>query len=90
MAQWLNYLRNNSFVNPPPLPLSCEISGALHLLQLAGRYWQANRQADKIQVNLKISKLAVSQNIRVFILFNQGTASLQPNQCIPVGFSDKA
>ena len=44
MAQWVNHLRNNIFVNPPPLPLSCEISGALHLAQpgltagwLAGR-----------------------------------------------------
>ena len=31
MAQWVNRLRNNIFVNPPPLPLLCEISGALHL-----------------------------------------------------------
>ena len=55
MAQWVNCLRNNIFVNLPPLPLSCEISGALHLAQLglmAGR--QAGRQADKIQVNFKI------------------------------------
>ena len=40
MVQWVNSLRNNIFVNPPPLPLSCEISGALHLAQLgltAGR-----------------------------------------------------
>ena len=34
MAQWVNRLRNNIFVNPPPLPLLCEISGALHLAQL--------------------------------------------------------
>ena len=41
MAQWVNRLRNNIFVNPP---LLCEISGALHLAQpgltagwLAGR-----------------------------------------------------
>ena len=27
MAQWVNRLRNNIFVNPPPLPLLCEISG---------------------------------------------------------------
>ena len=32
MAQWVNRLRN-IFVNPPPLPLLCEISGALHLAQ---------------------------------------------------------
>ena len=34
MAQWVNRLRNNIFVNLPPLPLSCGISGALHLVQL--------------------------------------------------------
>ena len=33
MAQWVNRLRNNIFVNPPPLSLLCEISGALHLAQ---------------------------------------------------------
>ena len=51
MAQWVNRLRNNIFrdifVNPLPLPLSCEISGALHLAQpglMAGRQagWLAN------------------------------------------------
>ena len=42
MAQWVNRLRNSIFVNPPPLPLSCEISGALHLAEpglTAGRHW---------------------------------------------------
>ena len=33
MAQWLNRLRNKIFVNASPLPLLCEISGALHLAQ---------------------------------------------------------
>ena len=45
MVQWVNRLQNNIFVNPPPLPLSCEISGALHLAQPglpAG--WLAGRQ----------------------------------------------
>ena len=45
MVQWANRLWNNIFVNPPPLPLSCEISGALHRVQLgltAG--WLAGRQ----------------------------------------------
>ena len=45
MAQWVNRLRNNIFVNAPPFPLLCEISGALHLAQpglTAGR--QAGRQ----------------------------------------------
>ena len=53
MAQWVNprvnHLRNNIFINPPPLPLLCEISGALHLAQpglTAGRQagWLAGRQ----------------------------------------------
>ena len=67
MAQWVNRLRNNVFVNPPPLPLSCEISGALHLAEpgltagwLAGR--QAGRQAGwltKYGWISKFSKLAV-------------------------------
>ena len=54
MAQWVNHLQNNIFVNPLSLPLSCEISGALHLAQpnlMAG--WQA----DEIQVNFEIFKI---------------------------------
>ena len=60
MAQWVNHLWNNIFINPPPLPLSCEISGALHLAQpglTAG--WLAKIQADfetfKIGCRLKYS-----------------------------------
>ena len=57
MAQWVNRLWNNIFINPPPLPLSCEISGALHLPQLG---LMAGWLADKIQVNFEIfKKLAV-------------------------------
>ena len=52
MAQWVNRLRNSIFVNPPPLPLLCESSGALHLAQpglTAGRQagWQAGRQSGR-------------------------------------------
>ena len=62
MAQCVNRLRNNIFVNPPPLPLSCEISGALQLVQpglTAGRQAgrQAGRLADEIQVNLENFKI---------------------------------
>ena len=70
-----------------------EISGALHLAQpgltaglqagrLAGRQ-AAGWQADKIQVNFEIFK---SRNIQLVASFNQGTASLQPYQCIQAGF----
>ena len=58
MAQWVNRFQNNIFVNPPPLPLSCEISGALHLAQpglTAG--WQAGRLADEVQVDFEIFKI---------------------------------
>ena len=62
MAQWVNRLRNSVFVNPPPLPLLCEISGALDLAQpdlTAGRQagWLAVRPSDEIQVNFEIFKV---------------------------------
>ena len=64
MAQWVNRLWNNIFVNPPSLTLLCEISGALHLAQsglTAGR--QAGRLADEYRWILKFLNLAVGQNI---------------------------
>ena len=54
MARWVNHLRNKIFVNPPPLPLLCEISGALHLAQPG---LTAGRLADEIQVNFEIFKV---------------------------------
>ena len=54
MAQWVNRLRNKIFVNPPPLPLLCKISGALHLAQPG---LMAGWLADEIQVNFKIFKV---------------------------------
>ena len=68
MPQWVNHLQNNIFVNPLPFPLSCEISGALHLVQLdltAG--WGADRQM-KYRLISNISKLVVGRNIQVFII----------------------
>ena len=73
---WLD--RTNSVNNLPSgtgritstLPLLCEISGALHLAQ----------------PGLTAGRLAVGRNIRLVVSFNQGTASLQPYQCIPAGF----
>ena len=54
MAQWVNRLRNNTFVNLPPLPLLCEISGAPHLAQPG---LTAGRPSDEIQVNFEIFKV---------------------------------
>ena len=47
VAQWVNCLHNNIFVNPP---LLCEISGALYLV-LSGL--TAGRETDEIQVNFE-------------------------------------
>ena len=87
MAQWVNRLRNKIFVNPQPLPLLCEISGALHLAQpglTAGR--QAVRPADEIQVNFEIFKVGCRSKYSTCRFVNQGTASFQPYQCIPADF----
>ena len=57
MAQWVNRLWNKIFVNAPPLPLLCEISGAQPgltagwrnpVLRQAGRL--AGRQAGRLAV----------------------------------------
>ena len=52
MAQWVNRLQNNIFVNPPPLPLLlCKISGAIRLAQpglMAGRL-AGRRNTDEFQ-----------------------------------------
>ena len=68
MAQWVNRLRNNIFVNPPPSTLLCEISGALHLAQpglTAGRLGE-----------FEILEFATDRHIRHFATFNKCTASL--------------
>ena len=87
MAQWVNRVRNKIFINPPPLPLLCEISGALHLVQpglTVGR--QAVRPADEIQVNFEIFKVGCRSKYSTCRFVNQGTASFQPYQCIPADF----
>ena len=86
MAQWVNRLRNNIFVNAPPLPLLCEISGALHLAQPGLTAGRLSVRQTKYRLISKFSKLAVGLSIQLVISFNLGTASLQPYQCIPVGF----
>ena len=74
MAQWVNHLLNKIFVNPLPLPLSCEISGATYVPSTTGSYSrQAGMQADEIQLNFEIFKIGYRP---VFALFYQDTASL--------------
>ena len=62
MAQWINVLQNNSFVNPTRLPLLCRNSRAIALTEpgfMAG--WLAGWQADKMRVNFKFIKFIVDQ-----------------------------
>ena len=61
MAQWVNRLRNNIFVNPPPLTLLCEISGALHLAQPG---LKAGRQAGRpLFRELMHCEFTITQNL---------------------------
>ena len=48
MAQWINVLRINGFVNPTRLPLLCEKTGALAIVEPG---FTASRQAVR-QTNL--------------------------------------
>ena len=62
---------NNIFVNPPPLPLLCEISGALHLAQpglTAGR--PSFPPADEIQVKFEIFKVDCKSKYSTCFLVN--------------------
>ena len=58
MAQWINRLWNNIFVNLLLLPLLCEISVALHLAQpgLMPDRW-ASRKAGEMQMNFENFKI---------------------------------
>ena len=47
MAQWINFPQNNGFINPTQLPLLCEKTEALAIMEpglTAG--WQAIRQTN--------------------------------------------
>ena len=97
MAQWVNHLWNNIFVNPPPLPLLCEISGALHLAQpgltAGGRSGRqvgrlAGWLADEIQVNFEIFKVGCRSKYSTYRFKVQHHYSLT-NAFQPI-FSSKA
>ena len=87
MAQWVNRLWNNIFVNPLPLPLSFEISGALHLVQPG---LTAGRQAGR-RNTLKIFK--IGYRLKYLSFRNQDTVSLYVHSLTNAFqwvFSDKA
>ena len=62
MAQWINVLRNNSFINPTRLPLLCRNSKAVELVEpglTAG--WLAGWLIDEIWVNFKSLKFILDR-----------------------------
>ena len=80
MTQWINVLRNNSFVNPTRLPLLCRNSRAVALAEpglTAG--WLAGRQ---MRVNFKFLKFVVDRIFKLFAAFNTVTALLEQYECI--------
>ena len=82
MAQWLNVLRNNSFVNPMRLPLLCRNSRAIALVEpglTAGRQagWLVGWLADEMRVNFKFLKFIVDRIFKLFAAFNTVTALLE-------------
>ena len=73
MAQWINLFRNSIFINPPPLTVLCEISGAIDLAEpgltagwLAG--WQAGRRntgkSRKLKKSLQIDIIDFSHRLK--------------------------
>ena len=63
MAQWVNHLRNNIFVNPLLSPLLCEISKVLHLAQ---PNLKAGWLADEIQVNFENFRIRYKSTYSIF------------------------
>ena len=79
MAQWINVLWNNSFVNPTQLPLLCRNSRAVVLAEPG---LTAGWLADKMQVNFKFLKFVVDRIFELFAAFNAVTALLEQYECI--------
>ena len=70
MAQWINVLRNNSFVNPTQLPLLCRNFRAVALAEpglTAG--WLAGWPADEMQVNFEFLKFILDQIFKLFAVY---------------------
>ena len=78
MAQWVNYLRNNDFVNPLPLPLLCEISGiVIIVICLLHNNHMPKYQYRPSQIMTKLAKKYLSipaTKLSSEVLSNGGTA----------------
>ena len=59
MAQWINVLRNNSFVNLRQLPLLCRNSTVVVLVELGHAGWLTSWLAVKMCVNFKFLRFII-------------------------------
>ena len=78
MAQWINVLWNNSFVNPTRLPLLCRNFRAVALAEpglTAG--WLAGWLADEMRINFKFLKFIIDRIFKLFAVFIKATALLE-------------
>ena len=83
MAQWINVLWNNSFINPMWLPLLCRNSRAVALAELgltAG--WLAGWLIDEMWVNFEFLKYILDRIFELFALFSKVTALLEQYECV--------
>ena len=79
MKQWVNVLRNNSFVNPTLLSVLCRNFGAIHLAQLG---LIAGWLADEMWVNNEYLKFIIDQMFKIFATFNKVTVFLEQYECV--------
>ena len=83
MAQWINVLQNNSFINPMQLPLLCRNSRAIAPAEsglTAG--WLAGWLAYEMQVNFEFLKFIVDRIFKCFAMFNTVAALLEQYECV--------
>ena len=74
MVQWINALRNNSFVNPTRLPLLCR---NFRTVALAEPGLTTGWLIDKMRVNFEFLKFIIDQIFKLFAAFNKVTALLE-------------
>ena len=86
MAQWVNRLRNNIFVNLPPLPLLCENFWSPTPSATGSYGRQAGWPSVRPSGRRNTGEFRNFQSWLYCRFVNQGTASLQPYQCIPASF----
>ena len=79
MAQWINVLLNNSFVNPTQLPLLCRNFRTVALVEPG---LTVGWLADKMRVNFEFLKFILDRIFKLFAAFIKVTALLEQQECV--------